>query len=119
LRAVVSEYRFPKTVRDVLRSWGFREDGSLAGHASLGVSSGEVLPMILIVPRTGSWGATAGQAGILLATGVMAVCVLDPTTESVAIYPSDEGARSLKRDEELTFPDLLPGFSVRVGEFFV
>jgi Uma2 family endonuclease len=51
-------------------------------------------------------------------SGVQIVWMLDPDTESVRVYDSPEHFRELNRDEVLSTGDLLPGFSVRVGDLF-
>jgi Uma2 family endonuclease len=120
----VSEYRFPKTVRDVLRSWGFREDGDGAQHlfdddTPMPSEQGAV-PILVIEARspTDSWGQATVKAVELLVAGVWVVCVLAPKEGTARIYREGEAIPTLRRNDELTFPDLLPGFSVRVGEFF-
>jgi Uma2 family endonuclease len=55
----------------------------------------------------------------LLRAGVIAVCVLDPQTETVTIYREDsEPDRVLRGDAEFGLPDILPGLSVPVRRFF-
>ncbi len=58
------------------------------------------------------------KVGEYIEAGVKKVCVLDEQTHTAHVYSADEPVRILKADEELTFPDILPGFSVRVGELF-
>lgn len=43
---------------------------------------------------------------------------MDPDSQCVAVYRELLHPRILKRDETLEAEDLLPGFSVRVGELF-
>jgi Uma2 family endonuclease len=50
--------------------------------------------------------------------GVRAVWVVDPATETVMVYRSRQEIRVLAKDDEISAPDVLPGFSCRVGEFF-
>jgi Uma2 family endonuclease len=50
--------------------------------------------------------------------GVRAVWVVDPATETVMVYRSRQEIRVLSKDDEISAPDVLPGFSCRVGEFF-
>jgi Uma2 family endonuclease len=50
--------------------------------------------------------------------GVRAVWVVDPATETVVVYRSRQEIRVLAKDDEISAPDVLPGFSCRVGEFF-
>ena len=53
-----------------------------------------------------------------LDAGVEVVCVLDDDTRTARLYSADQPERVLQSDEELTFPGILEGFSVRVGELF-
>lgn len=50
--------------------------------------------------------------------GVVIVCVLDQQTETATLYTESGPPTVLKGDQELTLPDLLPGWSVRVSRFF-
>jgi Uma2 family endonuclease len=55
----------------------------------------------------------------LLKAGVLAVCVLDPQTETLTIYREDsEPDRVLRGYDEFSLPGLLPGLSVPVRRFF-
>jgi Uma2 family endonuclease len=53
-----------------------------------------------------------------LEVGVDVVCVLDDRTESVTIYRADSDEKMLTSRQMLTFPDILPGFSVLVSKIF-
>jgi Uma2 family endonuclease len=53
-----------------------------------------------------------------LNAGVPVVCVLDPRTETARLYYPDAPEVILSGDDELTFPDQLPGFSVAARRFF-
>jgi Uma2 family endonuclease len=53
-----------------------------------------------------------------LNAGVLYVTVLDPDAESAVVYGPEGTPRTLGRDDELTFPDVLPGFRVVVGRLF-
>ena len=44
--------------------------------------------------------------------------VLDPDTESVAVYRENEFPIRMHNGDELTLSDVLPGFSVLVKKFF-
>jgi hypothetical protein len=46
------------------------------------------------------------------------VCVLDQQTETAHLYYPDEAPRILTADQELTLPEVLPGFRVAVSRFF-
>jgi Uma2 family endonuclease len=53
-----------------------------------------------------------------LKVGVLVVCVLDPKSETAHLYYSDQPDRILSLDDELTFPECLPGFRIPVKSFF-
>ncbi len=53
-----------------------------------------------------------------IAAGVTVVIVLDPKTESAAIYREHEFPQVRHNGDELTIPDVLPGFAVTVRAFF-
>jgi Uma2 family endonuclease len=53
-----------------------------------------------------------------LEAGVPVVCVLDEEPPTVYLYSADRPVRILNADDELAFPDLLPGFAVKVRRFF-
>jgi Uma2 family endonuclease len=80
----------------------------------------EVVPEIVFEVRSpsDSWTKINGKANEYLLAGVLVVCVLDPKKEAVTVYRDDESPAALKREEDLAFPDLLPEFRVKVGEFF-
>jgi Uma2 family endonuclease len=53
-----------------------------------------------------------------LSAGVKVVMVLDPNTESAAVFRADELPQRFHNGDELTLPDILPGFAVPVAKFF-
>ena len=53
-----------------------------------------------------------------LAFGVKQVWVVDPEMKNVAVHRPGQSMRLLKRDDELTGADDLPGFSCKVSDFF-
>jgi len=54
-----------------------------------------------------------------LHAGVEVVWVLYPRDRTIHVFESSHKAQILEAEEMLEAPDLLPGFSVRVSEFFV
>ena len=46
------------------------------------------------------------------------VVVLDDDSRTAILYFSDRPSLTLKLDEELTVPEILPGFAVAVRRFF-
>jgi Uma2 family endonuclease len=53
-----------------------------------------------------------------IGSGVTVVLVIDPVTESAAVFRRDEWPQRLHNGDELTLPDVLPGFAVPVRRFF-
>jgi Uma2 family endonuclease len=60
----------------------------------------------------------SAKASEYLEAGVTAVIVIDPETESLAVYREDEFPIRMHNSDELTLPDVLPGFAVQVKKFF-
>ena len=46
------------------------------------------------------------------------VIVLDPGPERAHVFSADDAPKILASDDELSIPGIVPGFCVRVGEFF-
>jgi Uma2 family endonuclease len=61
--------------------------------------------------------STAAKAAEFLSAGVSVACVVDPDSRSVQVF-RDDSQQKLQGDDELTLPDVLPGFSVPVRRFF-
>ena len=53
-----------------------------------------------------------------LNAGVRVVLILDPETEVACVANREVLPCRLAGEDELTLPDILPGFAVRVREFF-
>lgn len=60
----------------------------------------------------------SAKASEYLDAGVTVVIVLDPDTESLAVYRENEFPIRMHNSDELTLPDVLPGFAVQVMKFF-
>lgn len=71
----------------------------------------DVVPELVIEVRSPDdrWKRILRKVAEYLEAGVTIVCVLDPKTESAHVYSADDA---------LTFPEVLPGFSVPVRRFF-
>ncbi len=80
----------------------------------------DVVPELIVEVRSPDdrWSRILKKISEYLEAGVTAVCVLDPKTETARVYSADETEQTLNADEELTFPNILPGFSVPVRRFF-
>ena len=53
-----------------------------------------------------------------LEAGVTVVIVIDPETESLAVFRENELPIRMHNSDKLTLPDALPGFTVEVSTFF-
>lgn len=79
-----------------------------------------VAPDLVIEVRSPSdrWTDIFGRMLEYLRAGVRVVCIIDPDTETLSIYRPDEIQQILTADDEITLPDILPGFRVVVGKLF-
>ena len=71
-----------------------------------------------VLSPTDRWRDVLEKVVEYLDAGVLAVCVLDPPRESVHVHRPDGAAVIVGREDELTFPEILPGFAVRVADLF-
>jgi Uma2 family endonuclease len=53
-----------------------------------------------------------------LNAGVLVVCVVEPADQSVDVHYSDRPIVTLTIDQELVFPEILPGFSLPLRRLF-
>jgi Uma2 family endonuclease len=79
-----------------------------------------VAPELVIEVRSPSdrWPEIQAKVDEYLKIGVLVVCVLDPEPRAAHLYYPDQPSRTLGPDDELTFPECLPGFGVPVRRFF-
>jgi Uma2 family endonuclease len=69
--------------------------------------------------RSDRWLKLVAKAGEYIDAGVSAVCLVDLKHQTVSIFrPNEEDPTVLTINNELTLPDILPGFSVPVRKFF-
>jgi Uma2 family endonuclease len=64
------------------------------------------------------WSKVISKSGEYLETGVTYDCVLDEQTQTAHNYTPNDPERVVVVEKKLTFPDLLPGFAVKVKQFF-
>jgi len=64
------------------------------------------------------WSKVLGKVAEYLDAGVSVVCVIDPSDQTAYLYEGEHPVRILTAEQELTLPDLLGDFRVRVGAFF-
>ncbi len=80
----------------------------------------EVVPELVFEVRSPNdrWPAILRKVAEYLDAGVSLVCVLDEQTQTAHLFTPDGPGQALAADDTLTFPDLLPGFAVRVERSF-
>jgi Uma2 family endonuclease len=78
-----------------------------------------VAPELVFEVRSASdrWPKVLAKMAEYLDAGVSVVCIVDPESQTVQIY-RNALPETLDADDELTFPDVLPGFRVPVRRFF-
>lgn len=64
------------------------------------------------------WGDLFTRVGEYLKAGVRAAVVRDPGTGTASVYRSDELQQIFHNGDEVTLPDVLPGFSVPAARLF-
>lgn len=77
-------------------------------------------PQLCVEVRSPSntWNEIFIKVGEYLGVGVVAVLVLDPDRLTASVYRQDGDQQIFRADDDLTLPDVLPGFSVPVRRFF-
>jgi Uma2 family endonuclease len=80
----------------------------------------DVVPDLVteVVSEDDRWTDVLEKVHEYLAAGVGVVIVFDPETESAHIFRPDQPPQKLGPDDELTIPDLLGDFRVKVARFF-
>jgi Uma2 family endonuclease len=80
----------------------------------------EVPPDLVIEVRSPSdlWTDALGKMLDDICIGVPVVVILDPPTESASVYRPGTRQDIFEKDQTLSVPDALPGFSVPVARFF-
>jgi Uma2 family endonuclease len=74
--------------------------------------------VVEVVSPSDRWPKVLAKVAEYLVAGVSVVIVLDGERTSAMVFHDDGTTRTLPADDELTLPDLLPGFSVMVRRFF-
>lgn len=80
----------------------------------------DVAPELVVEVRSPDdrWPALQAKVAEYLAAGVLSVCVLDAVAEFAVIYTPDTAPCQLAGDDVIEFPNVLPGFTIPVCEFF-
>jgi Uma2 family endonuclease len=79
-----------------------------------------VPPDLIVEVRSPSdrWPKILAKVVEYLEAGVLAVVVLDDDSRTALLATADQAPRRLGPDDELTIPEILPGFAVPVRRFF-
>lgn len=77
-------------------------------------------PDLVIEVRSPSdrWRHILRKVGEYLNAGVSIVAVADPDRRTVHLFHAEQPSEVLTANMQLTFPDVLPGFEITVGELF-
>jgi Uma2 family endonuclease len=67
---------------------------------------------------TDRWTTMIAKMLEYIEAGVTVVILLDPKTKSASVFRADDRQDIFEKDDTLTLPDVLPGFSVPVKKFF-
>lgn len=114
---VITE-RDPDTVRgaDVaFYSYSRVPKGPLPDRSYLSIAPDVVFEVRSPEDRRGKLQAKVAE---YLEAGVRFVCLVEPLSRTVTVYTADEAPKKLIGDDLLTFPNLLPEFSVPISVFF-
>lgn len=99
--------------RDVLDSQPSDEE-----RADPRVIEGAPLLAVEILSPSDTYESIWDKVEEYLAAGVPLVWVLNPHDQSVTVYRPEEASETFDAGDELTCPDVLPGFTVMVSKLF-
>jgi Uma2 family endonuclease len=79
-----------------------------------------VAPDLVIEVRSPDdrWSEVLAEVAEYLKAGVSVVCVLDPQRNTATVYTPDQPEVTFTAEQTLSFPEVLPGFSVVVQRLF-
>lgn len=112
------------TPRDAERVYGpdvfYVSFERLPQHGEVPVGVMPLTPELVFEVKSPSdtWNQVFVKVGEYLAVGVTLVVVLDAPTRTATVYADSFGQRTHGPEDELTLPEVLPGFAVRVADFF-
>jgi Uma2 family endonuclease len=80
----------------------------------------DVVPDLVVEVKSpdDAWKSILAKVAEYLNAGVPVVCVLDPERLTATTYQPDQPEQTLTADQTLSFPQVLPGFSTEVRQFF-
>ncbi len=90
-----------------------------AGGIPKGYWSGPPDLAVEVVSPNDRHTAVEGKALHWLAAGARAVLVVDPPRRTATVYRARDDIRVLHADEHVDLGDVVPGWSPRIGDFFV
>jgi len=81
---------------------------------------GPEVPELVVEVRSPSdrWAQVHAKVAEYLEAGVLAVAVLDAESQTAVVYFPEQMPRILGPDDDLSFPEILPGFAIAVRRFF-
>ncbi len=109
--------RDPDTIRGPDCAF-IRREKLLGGKLPPGVLTIPVDLAIEVLSPSDRWTEVLDKVLEYLRSGVTEVWVVDPEQRSIAVHRADAAALHFDGDDELTRPELLPGFTCRVSELF-
>jgi Uma2 family endonuclease len=74
--------------------------------------------VVEVLSPSDRWSEVLTKIGEYMTAGVRVVVVLDPEDETAELFYPDRRRSKLSVDEDLSLPDVLPGFVVKVRELF-
>jgi Uma2 family endonuclease len=74
--------------------------------------------IVEVLSPSDRWPKVLAKVAEYLDAGTTAVVVLDDERRIAHVYRGDAAPRYLSAEDELSIPDLLPDFRVKVGQFF-
>ncbi len=80
----------------------------------------DIIPELIVEVKSPSntWTEMSTKVTDYLSAGVRAVVLLDPDSQTALRYYQIDQPETIKDDEQLTIPEVLPGFSVQVSSLF-
>jgi Uma2 family endonuclease len=80
----------------------------------------EVMPELAfeVVSPDDSWPRLLEKVAEYLDAGVKVVCIADPRNETIQVHRADQPVQQLHGNDELMFPDVLPGFRCTAAQCF-
>jgi Uma2 family endonuclease len=80
----------------------------------------DLAPELIIEVRspTDRWAKVLQKVAEYLTAGTEIVCVIDSESETVQLHFADKPTETLSGSDELSFPNLLPGFKISIQRLF-